>query len=192
MLKYILLLLIAPISALSQSKFEIPQLGFSVEPPKDWITVARDSLDYEGATLQDFESLFKNEQTVVSYYDTHANGPFPALDISVKHKEVSTGGQLMSYAFIVEDGFKKRLKNYHTQSMATLEIGKNKGIILVSVHDVADNQGNTVKKHSILLIIAKGKFLISLEFRGPDPEANKQVFQAVRQTITLAEPTIGN
>ena len=192
MLKYFLLLLIVPISALSQSKFKIPQLGLSMEPPTDWVTVSSDSLDYDDATLQDFENLFKNEQTVVSYYDTHAARPFPTLDISVKHKQLSTGGQLMSYVFIVEEGFKKQRTNYHTQSMSTLEIGKTKGVILSSVHDVADNQGKTVTKHSILLILAKGKFLISLEFLGADPEANKQVFQAVRQTITLAEPTIGN
>ena len=192
MLKYFLLLLIIPVSALSQSKFEIPQLGFSVEPPTDWITAGRDSLDYADASLKDFENLFKNEQTVVSYYDTHVARPFPTLDISVKHKEVSNGGQLMSYAFIVEEGFKKQRTNYRTQSMSTLEIGKNKGVVLSSVHDVTDNQGKTVTEYSILLILAKGKFLITLEFQGADPEANKQVFQAVRQTITLAEPTTGN
>ena len=192
MLKYIVLLLIAPISALSQSKFEIPQLGFSVVPPTDWITVTNDSLDYAGASLEDLGKLFQNEQILASYYDTYAEKPFPTLDISLRHKEVTTGGQLMSYVFVVEEGFKKLRTNYRTQSMSTLEIGKNKGVILYSIHTVTGNQGETIIKHSILLVISKGKFLVSLEFQGVDPEANKQVFETVRQTITLAEPTIKN
>lgn len=193
MLRHILLLLIFPISALSQTKFEIPQLGFSVVAPEGWMAVPSDSLEYSNATIAEFETLFKNAQILVSYYDTSVEqNIYPTLNISVKQKELATGGALMGYAFILDNDFKKLLKNYQPGPMYTLEIGKNKGVVMVSSHDVTDNEGVTVTKHSVSLFIAQGKFLILLNFLGTDYDTNNQVFQAVRQTITMAEPTIGN
>jgi hypothetical protein len=186
------------LKGISQEKFEIKGLGFSMDAPKDWIEMKNEevlkNLDKYDLTTQQLKELLASNNSAASLatytkYDPkkHA-GIIPTIKINTRETDSKT---IESFLKAVEGSTKeamKTLENFRFTENPTAVKISNKDALKFTVRFTMKNGDRQyeIVSHSYYILL-KGYF-ISLNFiEQSGKEDNGKLFDEVFQSIQITK-----
>lgn len=194
-MKALLLFLLFPIvTVYSQERFEVKNIGFSIQAPKDWeIAEEKDVLkniekfDFSKKQLNDLiltDGL--NLVTYTKYNPKKYAGIIPTIKIRVLKTNAKNIESLLKSVEMSNEEAKKMLIDFTFSKAPTVTKISNSDAVAFSVNFKLKNAGKEYKINSDSFYILRKGYYISINFiEQSDKEDNSKLFEMLAESIIL-------
>ena len=181
-----------------QEKLELKKLGFSMDVPKDWISINEDAiiknLNRYDFTDKQLNELLKSNNSAVnisSYtkYDPKKHkGIIPTIKIRTIFNPTKNSADFLKYVEASNESGKKALDNFKFIEKPIIIKISNQDVVKFSLKFSLKNAGDIYEIVSNSYYIPKNGYYISLNFiEQIGKENNKQLFEKLIKSIQLTE-----
>ena len=180
----------------SQKRFEAKKLGFSIDVPKDWITVENEeilkNLNSYDFTQEKLDELLKSNNSSVNlasftkYDSKKVSGIIPTIKIRTNKNETNNSLDFLKFVSNSTESAKKSLSNFKFIDNPVIIKISNLDVIKFSVQFTLNNGGKEYEIVSNSYYIPKNGYYISLNFIEEfNKEDNKLFFEELIKSIVL-------
>lgn len=181
-----------------QEKLELKKLGFSMDLPKDWISINEDeiikNLNKYDFTDKQLNELLKSNNSAVnisSYtkYDPKKHkGIIPTIKIRTISNPTKNSADFLKYVEASNESAKKALDNFRFVEKPSIIKISNQDVVKFSVKFSLKNAGAIYEIISNSYYIPKKGYYISLNFiEQMGKENNEQFFEKLIKSIQLTK-----
>jgi hypothetical protein len=180
----------------AQDRLEIKKLGFSMDVPKNWISINNDeilkNLDNFDFTDKQLEDLLKfnnssfNISTYTKYDVKKYNGIIPTIKIRTILNQSKNSKDFLKFVQDSNESAKETYTNFRFIDNPTIVRISNNDIIKFSVQFLLKNHGKEYEIKSNSYYILRKGYYISLNFiEEVGKENNNSLFEKLIQSIKL-------
>lgn len=196
-MKTLLLLLVFPLIAVySQERFEVKNIGFSIDTPKDWETAEEQDVlenikkfDFSKKQLNDLISNDGlNLVTYTKYNSKKHAGIIPTIKIRVLKTNAKNIESLLKSVEMSNEEAKKMLIDFMFSKTPTATKISDNDAIAFSVNFKLKNAGKEYKINSDSYYILRKGYFISINFiEQLGKEDNSKLFEMLAASIILKD-----
>ena len=189
---------INPILQQAQERFEVKQIGFSMDAPVNWLEVENkevlqnlENFDFTEEERNKLLSSNNSANEIVTYYKYHPskfNGIIPTVKIRTRNVNSKT---LTEFIKLIENSnvqVSKTLKNFEYQKKPEIIILSGKQIISFTIKFTLSHDGKECPIVSYSYYVLKNGYYISINFiEDYTTENNFEFFQSILNSIQLKD-----
>jgi hypothetical protein len=187
---------INPISQQAQERFEVKQIGFSMDAPVNWLEVENkevlQNLENFDLTEEERKKMLSSNNSaneLVTYYKYHPskfNGIIPTIKIRTRNVNSKTIAEFLKVIEASNNEASKTLKNFEYQSKPEVITISGKEVVSFSVKFVLSHNGKESSVVSKSYYVLKNGYYISINFiEELNKEKNDFFFNELLDSIRL-------
>jgi hypothetical protein len=187
---------INPISQQAQERFEVKQIGFSMDAPVNWLEVENkevlqnlENFDFTEEERKKMLSSNNSANELVTYYKYHPskfNGIIPTIKIRTRNVNSKTIAEFLKVIEASNNEASKTLKNFEYQSQPEVITISGKEVVSFSVKFVLSHNGKESSVVSKSYYVLKNGYYISINFiEELNKEKNDFFFNELLDSIRL-------
>jgi hypothetical protein len=187
---------INPISQQAQERFEVKQIGFSMDAPVNWLEVENkevlqnlENFDFTEEERKKMLSSNNSANELVTYYKYHPskfNGIIPTIKIRTRNVNSKTIAEFLKVIEASNNEASKTLKNFEYQSKPEVITISGKEVVSFSVKFLLSHNGKESSVVSKSYYVLKNGYYISINFiEELNKEKNDFFFDELLDSIRL-------
>ena len=194
----VLLFISISFTSYSQKRLELKNIGFSMNTPKDWLTMNNEevleNLNKYDFTDKQFQQLLKANKSaldiaIYTKYDAKKyKGIIPTIKIRTNSNPTKSSKEFLNYVEASSESGKKALDDFRFIVKPTIVKISDKDVVKFSVKFSLKNGGDKYEIVSNSYYIPKNGYYISLNFiEQVGKEDNQQFFEQLIKSIKLTK-----